>query len=62
MRSRDIPGSRPLRLSHLPLDSNGIIAVGGAVIPGVADLLCTDVLNALDLLLHPRRLQATLKN
>lgn len=42
----------------------GIIQTEGACTAALlaADLLCTDILDALDLLLHPKRLQATLRN
>jgi P-type E1-E2 ATPase len=33
----DIPGRGPLSLEHLVLDVNGTIAVGGALVPGVAE-------------------------
>jgi len=33
----DIPGYKKLSLEHLVLDVNGTIAVGGALIPGVAE-------------------------
>ena len=42
----------------------GIVQMEGAstAIFGAADLLCTSIINALNLLLHPTRLQATLRN
>jgi len=42
----------------------GIIGKEGACTTAIlaADLLCTDILDALDLLLHPKRLQASLRN
>jgi len=33
----DVPGYRRLSLEHLVLDVNGTIAVGGALVPGVAE-------------------------
>lgn len=41
----------------------GVIQVEGAstAIFGAADLVCTSIIDALDLLLHPKRLQATLR-
>lgn len=33
----EIPGGRSLHLGHLVLDVNGTIAVGGALVPGVAE-------------------------
>lgn len=50
-----------LREAHLGI---GLVQVEGAsaAIFGVADVLCTSIHDALDLLLRPARLQATLRN
>ena len=65
----DISGYRMLRLEHLVLDYNGTLACDGGLLDGVkdrlkalTDVLSPDILIALDLLLHPLRLVATLRS
>ena len=41
MLTIDIPGNKVLKLSHLVLDYNGTLAVGGSVITGVRERLNT---------------------
>lgn len=53
MPTYEIPGQGKLGLSTLVLDLNGTAALGGGIVPGAAA--------ALDLLLKPQRLIATLR-
>ncbi len=48
----DIPGFGSVRLEHLVSDFTGTLSVDGKLFPGV---------DALDLLLNPKRLKATLR-
>ena len=68
----EIPGRGTYCLRHLVLDVNGTIAVEGQLVGGVAGRLALKTLNAadvvvphvnaaLDLLLNPLRLVATLR-
>jgi soluble P-type ATPase len=52
----DIPSRGLLRLKYLVLDVNGTIALDGQLVPVVPSIE-----SALDLLLYPRRLVATLR-
>lgn len=52
----NIPGYANLQIEHLLLDFNGTIAFDGRIIDGVREALI-----ALALLLHPKRLTATLR-
>ncbi|MHB8920798.1 MAG: hypothetical protein ACYC3N_07160 [Halothiobacillus sp.] len=70
MLAIDIPGGAMYRFAHLVLDFNGTLAEDGALIDGVAarvtvdaaDLVSHSIRDTLDLLLHPKRLIATLRN
>jgi hypothetical protein len=67
----EIPGRGTYRLRYLVLDVNGTIAVAGQLVEGVAGRVAVETLNAadvvphvnaaLDLLLNPLRLVATLR-
>ena len=69
----EIPGRGTYRLRHLVLDVNGTIVVEGQLVEGVAGGLAVEMLTAadvvvphvnaaLDLLLEPLRLVATLRS
>ena len=71
MISIDIPGHVRLEIAHLGLDYNGTLAVDGVLLQNEgastatllqADVVCTGILDALDLLREPRRLIATLRS
>ncbi len=63
MLTIEIPGLQALHLEHLVLDLNGTLACDGMLLDGVSGLLqqMRDVCEALQLLLNPLRLAATLR-
>ncbi len=53
-----IPGCNDLRLDHVILDVNGTLTNRGVLL---ADVVCASAADALDLLLDPKALAATLR-